>query len=163
GGYSVKLTADHKVWTRKRGWVMAKDLTPTDEIRLPSKSSAVQEIGEPQDAKFLQLLGLFLSAANGDNNALHLDACLPSHDAAEQFSRYVSENWGDRTYADDYVNQLMVNSNDSDDADTITVTLTNRRLINRLKGFVRADQSRLRLSEEAFTAGLAAQKHFLRG
>ncbi len=163
GGYNVKLTADHKVWTRTRGWVMAKDLTPSDEIRLPSKSSAVQEIGEPQDAKFLQLLGLFLSTANGDSNALHLDACLPSHEAAEQFSRYVIENWGDRTYADDYVNQLMVNSTDGDDADTITVTLTNRRLINRLKGFVRADQSRLRLSEEAFTAGLAAQKHFLRG
>src|SRR3989440_7157427 len=26
GGYTVKLTADHKVWTRTRGWVEARDL-----------------------------------------------------------------------------------------------------------------------------------------
>ena len=36
GGYSVKLTADHKVWTRTRGWVEAQDLTTDDEVRLPS-------------------------------------------------------------------------------------------------------------------------------
>ncbi len=168
GGYSVKVTADHKIWTRSRGWVEAQNLTTNDEIRLPHKTSAVQEIGEPQDQKFFQMLGLFLSDANHDANALHLDACLPSHDVAEQFSRYVTENWQDRTYADDYVNQLMVangDSVDSDDTDTITVTLTNRRLLSRLKGFVRTDAGKVapRLSEEAFTSGLAAQKHFLRG
>ncbi|MEA2711687.1 MAG: ribonucleoside-diphosphate reductase alpha chain [Phycisphaerales bacterium] len=164
GGYSVKVTADHKIWTRSRGWVEAQHLTSDDEVRLTHKTSAVQEVGEPQDPKFFQMLGLFLSDANHDANALHLDACLPSHDVAEQFSRYVTENWQDRTYADDYVNQLMVtNAEVNDDADTITVTLTNRRLISRLKGFVRTDAGRARLSEEAFTAGLAAQKHFLRG
>ncbi|MEA2736255.1 MAG: ribonucleoside-diphosphate reductase alpha chain, partial [Humisphaera sp.] len=163
-GYSVKVTADHKIWTRSRGWVEAQHLTSDDEVRLTHKTSAVQEVGEPQDPKFFQMLGLFLSDANHDANALHLDACLPSHDVAEQFSRYVTENWQDRTYADDYVNQLMVtNAEVNDDADTITVTLTNRRLISRLKGFVRTDAGRARLSEEAFTAGLAAQKHFLRG
>ena len=173
GGYSVKVTADHKIWTRTRGWVEAQHLTTSDEIRLTHKTSAVQEIGEPQDQKFFQMLGLFLSDANHDANALHLDACLPSHDVAEQFSRYVTENWSDRAsaasnYDDDYVNQLMLangggGGGNDDDADTITVTLTNRRLISRLKGFVRTDAGRLRLSEEAFTAGLAAQKHFLRG
>jgi ribonucleotide reductase alpha subunit len=146
GGYSVKVTADHKIWTRSRGWVAAQHLTTNDEIRLPHKTSAVQEIGEPQDPKFFQMLGLFLSDANHDANALHLDACLPSHDIAEQFSRYVTENWQDRTYADDYVNQLMVANSDgidSDDTDTITVTLTNRRLLSRLKGFVRTDAGKL--------------------
>ena len=164
GGISVKLTADHKVWTRQRGWVEAKDLTTSDEIRLPSKPAAVQEVGEPQDAKFFQLLGMFLSDANHDSAALHLDACLPSHDVAEQFSRYVQENWSDRTYADDYVNKLMIaGAEEDDDADTITVTLTNRRLISRLQAFVRTDCGEMRLSDEAFTSGLAAQKHFLRG
>ena len=38
GGYSVKLTADHKIWTRARGWVAAKDLTTADEVRLPSQA-----------------------------------------------------------------------------------------------------------------------------
>src|SRR5678810_491854 len=68
GGYSVKVTADHKIWTRSRGWVEAQHLTTTDEIRLPHKTSAVQEIGEPQDQKFFQMLGLFLSDANHDAN-----------------------------------------------------------------------------------------------
>src|SRR5439155_985108 len=164
GGYSVKLTADHKVWTKQRGWVEAQHLTSDDEVRLPSKPAAVHEIGEPQDPKFFQLLGLFLSDSNSDSTALHLDACLPSHEIAEQFSRYVTETWGDRTYADDYVNQLMLSSDDSTEGagDTLTVTLTNRRLLSRLKGFVRAENGRSRLSDDAFTSGLAAQKHFLR-
>src|SRR5205814_119452 len=76
GGYTVKLTADHKVWTRRRGWVAAENLTTSDEVCLPSKPAAVQEVGEPQDPKFFQLLGLFLSDSNNDAAALHLDACL---------------------------------------------------------------------------------------
>ncbi|MDQ3441870.1 MAG: hypothetical protein M3478_16125, partial [Planctomycetota bacterium] len=145
GGYTLKLTANHKVWTRSRGWVEAKDLTPDDEVRLPGKPAAVKEVGEPQDQKFFQLLGLFLSDANNDAAALHLDACLPSHDIAEQFSRYIAENWSDRQYADDYVNALMVSSTDvetgdaDDNGDTATATLTNRRLLSRLKAFVRAE------------------------
>jgi hypothetical protein len=72
-----EVTADHKIWTRTRGWVEAQHLTTDDEIRLPHKPSAVQEIGEPQDPKFFQMLGLFLSSSNADSTALHLDACLP--------------------------------------------------------------------------------------
>ena len=75
GGYCVTLTADHQVWTR-RGWVMAKDLTPEDEIKLPSEPATVQEIGEPQDPKFFQLLGLFFSSTNASHDSIRLDACL---------------------------------------------------------------------------------------
>src|ERR1700710_2681448 len=41
GGYTLKLTANHKVWTRARGWVQAQHLTTDDELRLPSKPAAV--------------------------------------------------------------------------------------------------------------------------
>ena len=61
GGYKLTLTADHKVYTRHRGWVEARELNTNDEIKLPSKPAAVQEIGEPQDPRLFQLLGLFLS------------------------------------------------------------------------------------------------------
>src|ERR1700712_5243534 len=54
GGYCVKVTADHKIWTRSRGWVAAQDLTTDDEITLPSKPACVSDIGEPQDSKFFQ-------------------------------------------------------------------------------------------------------------
>ena len=33
GGYSIKLTADHRVWTKSRGWVEAQNLTTSDEVR----------------------------------------------------------------------------------------------------------------------------------
>src|SRR4051812_47300020 len=146
GGYTLKLTADHRVWTRTRGWVQAQDLTIDDEIRLTSRPAAVKEIGEPQDHRFFQLLGMFLSDANNTTTALHLDACTPDHETAEEFSQYVTETWGEHAYADDYVNALMVDTTDadadqaasglSDEADpsvTTTTSLTNRRLISRLK------------------------------
>ena len=43
GGYRLKLTGDHKVWTRSRGWVAAQDLTTSDEIKLPSQPACVSE------------------------------------------------------------------------------------------------------------------------
>jgi ribonucleoside-diphosphate reductase alpha chain len=175
GGYSLKLTADHKVWTKGRGWVEAQHLTPNDEIRLPGRPAAVKEIGEPQDPKFFQLLGLFASDANNHAAALRLDACLAdAPQLHEQYANYVSDNWGDRAYADDYVDPAMMSGSAPADADAdedddtaggaaaATLTFTNRRLISRLKAFVRTEAGRRRLSDEAFTAGLAAQKHLLR-
>ncbi|HSU65700.1 MAG TPA: LAGLIDADG family homing endonuclease, partial [Tepidisphaeraceae bacterium] len=163
GGYSLKVTADHKVWTRGRGWVEAKDLQPTDQVKLPSKPACVQEIGEPQDARFFQLLGLFLSDTNGTLGSLKLDACLKDAGQVDDFARYVAENWGERLYADDYVNREMLADADSEAGNTLTATLTNRRILSRLKAFVRTEAGQTRLSDEAFTAALPAQKHLLRG
>ena len=160
-GYSVKLTADHKVFTRGRGWVEAKDLTTSDEIRLPGKPAAVKEIGEPQDHQFFQLLGLFFSDCNANNTELRLD-CITEAGQIEQFVEYVSNTWGDRAYSDDYTNERIASDPANEEGDTLTATLTNRRLMARLKAFVRIEKGQRRLSDEAFTAGLAAQKHLLR-
>jgi ribonucleoside-diphosphate reductase alpha chain len=161
GGYGLKLTADHQVWTRRRGWVAAKDLTSADEVRLPSESAAVEEIGEPRDPRFFQLLGLFLSDANGCGDAIHLQACL-GEIGAEPFMRYAAQVWQERQYDDDYVNQAMLDNTDDHGGDTVTATV-GRRLLSRLTAFVSRDGAGRRLSDEAFTAGLAAQKHLLRG
>ncbi len=160
GGYAVKLTADHKVWTRGRGWVEAKDLTTDDEVKLPSQPAAVHQIGEPQDARFFQLLGLFLSEANGRATSLRLNACLDDADTLDTFARYAAETWGESlTFQGE-----GARDQDTHAGGTLTATLTNSRLMNRLKAFVRSELgSTRRLSDEAFTAGLAAQKHLLRG
>jgi ribonucleoside-diphosphate reductase alpha chain len=174
GGYTIKLTADHKIWTRSRGWVEAQNLTTDDQVRLPSKPAAVHEVGEPQDRKFFQLLGLFLSDLNNHSAALRLDSCLTHVTTADEFTQYVADTWGDRAYTDDYVNQLMVDgaatttdvASGEGSAPTLTAAVTHRRLISRMKAFVRNDSSthnQRRLSDEAFTAGLAAQKHLLCG
>src|SRR5208282_3017888 len=118
GGYSVKLTGDHKVWTRQRGFVAARDLNNTDEVKLPSSTAAVQEIGQPRDERFFQLLGLFIATANAPaaagRCAMRLDSCLDDADLVAPLARYVSQTWcGRSTYDDDYVNQLMLSDDDS--------------------------------------------------
>ena len=176
GGYCVKLTADHKVLTRTRGWVEARELTTQDEVKLPGKPACVQEVGEPQDARFFQLLGLLLSDANGDAAALQLDACLDEPAQIERFMRYVAENWGGQSavvgrpaveVADEMENGVaseqsstlrLTSARNSSD----TVTLAPRRLLSRLQAFICTDGGQTRLSDEAFTSGLAAQKHLLR-
>ncbi|MGE5612031.1 MAG: vitamin B12-dependent ribonucleotide reductase, partial [Bacillota bacterium] len=47
GGYTLKLTGNHKVWTRNRGWIEARFLTPADEVKLPNEPACEEEIGEP--------------------------------------------------------------------------------------------------------------------
>jgi ribonucleoside-diphosphate reductase alpha chain len=164
-GYQLKLTADHKVWTRRRGWVAACDLATDDEVRLPAKPAVVREVGEPQEARFFHLLGAYLSTANHDLNALHLDAAMPP-DLIDDYARYVAENWGETVYDDDYADDAMLDH--SGDGGTATAAVTNRRLISRLRAFIRldpytrADASGRRLTDDAFTAGLPAQKHILR-
>jgi ribonucleoside-diphosphate reductase alpha chain len=156
GGYAVKLTADHKVWTRNRGWVVADNLTTSDFVRLPSRPAAVHEIGEPQDPRFFQLLGLMLSSVNPQPSTVWLDAVLADTDVADEFSSYITETWGDA--------QL---DTDQNSGGTMTASMTSpsrhRRLLSRLKAFIKADGNSRRLSDEAFTAGLAAQRHLLRG
>jgi ribonucleoside-diphosphate reductase alpha chain len=157
GGYSVRLTGDHKVWTKSRGWVEAQHLTTADELRLPSRPAAVHAIGEPQDARFFQMLGLFLSDANGSGTCLNLDAALADTAETPTFAQYVADTWGDSalSMADDRGSVAV--------AERPTGPVTNRRLISRVKAFVRTEGKTCRLSDEAFTAGLAAQKHLLRG
>jgi ribonucleoside-diphosphate reductase alpha chain len=160
-GYSLKLTADHKVWTRWRGWVAAADLLPGDELRLPGQPATVQEIGEPADARLFQLLGLYLCEQGG---AASVDLS-GAGDEADTFARYAAETWGEEP---DSTTQSVAPSQNASRAATAdappraTHRLANRRLISRLGAFVRSDLLNRRLADDAFTAGLPAQKHILR-
>jgi ribonucleoside-diphosphate reductase alpha chain len=159
GGYSVKLTGNHKVWTRNRGWIEAQHLSSGDEVKLPSKPACVEAIGDPQDPRFFQLLGLFLSQANNDPHALHLDHTLKSQSLIDDFCQYIAEHWlNPSNYEDDYSDTAMLGPG----ANTLSQTITNRRLLSRLSAFIRTDSNQRRLGEEAFTTGLPAQRHFLR-
>jgi ribonucleotide reductase alpha subunit len=173
GGYSVKLTADHKVWTKTRGWVVAEKLTTSDFVRLPSRPAAVHEIGEPQDPRFFQLLGLMLSSANPQPTSVWLDACLADTDVADEFTQYIAETWGESQpdSGDNRTGDPRTGDPRTGDPRTgdpraggvATAPVRHRRLMSRLKAFIKCDGTGRRLSDEAFTAGLAAQRHLLRG
>jgi len=160
GGYTLKLTGDHRVWTPNRGshgaWTQARDLVPGDELSLPGtftpdvNTSNPGEIAEPVDAQFFHLAGLFLSDRNGDVEALHLEGLL-SDATAQALSSYAATTWGDEDYAVEGENGGGV------------AVLTSRRLMSRIRAFVTvAPDSLPRLGDEAFTSGLPAQKHLLR-
>ena len=154
GGYSVKLTADHKVWTRAGRWVEAKDLTPADEVRLMSEPACVDEVGEPVESKLFQMAGFLLSDANDALTSLQLERALAdAPDAIDAFAGYAAEVWG------------TAEINGEIGSNVLTTTLTNRRLLSRIGAFVRVDREtgHRRLSDDAFTSGCAAQKHLLRG
>jgi ribonucleoside-diphosphate reductase alpha chain len=162
-GYFVKLTADHKVWTRHRGWVPAGQLTGEDQIRLPDFHAAFEQIGEPTDPQFFHLAGLLMSSANNDINRIHLEKCV-GHDQAVRLADYIQNSFFVSRYPDDYTHELMLTQDDSQvvDSSTITLVVSNRRLLSRLRAYLTRSKGQVRLSDEAFTAGLAAQKHLLR-
>ncbi|HRK31063.1 MAG TPA: LAGLIDADG family homing endonuclease [Tepidisphaeraceae bacterium] len=170
-GYSVKLTADHKVWTRSRGWVEAAQLTTSDELRLPAQPACVEQVGEPQDARFFQLAGLLMSCANGQLDTLHLDHCLDAP-ALNQMQDYAHEYWAEFLNDNEFAiaqadpGQLDLNGSGvaaASDGGVATMTVTNRRLISRIRAFSRVEDNQTRFSDDTFTIGLAAQKHILRG
>jgi ribonucleoside-diphosphate reductase alpha chain len=161
GGYSIKLTADHKVWTKSRGWVEAQHLTLNDEVRLMSEPACVEEVGEPVEAKLFQMAGFLLSDANNSLTSVKLDEVLSENDQIDAFAGYVGEVWGN--------GEALGEINGRDGGNTITRTLTNRRLLSRIGAFVKVERDPItgknvrRLSDDAFTSGCAAQKHLLRG
>lgn len=125
----------------------------------------MHEIGEPQDPQFFQLLGMFLSDTNGNASAIQLDTCLAGTAASDDFARYISNVWGEQPdeFASRVASEIITMAVNSDESSTITAPLTHRRLLSRMTAFVRTEAGQRRLSDEAFTAGLAAQKHLLRG
>ncbi len=158
GGYTLRLTADHRLWTRRRGWVAAADLQlGVDEVCLPGELPADVRIAAPRDAHLFQLLGLYLSSANGGQSALRLDVCA---DGSQRFGDYLERHWDQPPlsaasfYNDDYVNVAMLES-------AATATVRNRRLLSRLQAFIKVENGQPRLGDDLFTADLAAQRLML--
>ena len=113
----------------------------------PARASppCVQEIGEPQDPQFFQLLGLFLSRRQRRRRRA-APRRLPRRATTRSttFARYVAETLGRRARTPTITSTSAMldggdDDGDRDDGDTLTATLTNRRLLSRLKAFVRTD------------------------
>ncbi len=144
-GYTLKLTGDHKVWTLNRGWVEARELTTSDDLCLPGADAAVgKAIGEPQDAEFFHLVGIAMSQEGDLADGIEL-GLLSDGATAERLSAYANAFGADES------------------GSTMTLTAHQPRLLARVKSYVRGSGSARSVSDEAFTSGLAAQKHVLRG
>ena len=165
-GYRLKLTADHKVWTKGRGWVEARHLTRDDECKLMNSPAAVERVGEPSDERLFHLVGFLLSDANGGGSSLDLARCGLEGGDVEEYGRYVGDHWG-RGARQARDRRREANEGGVMLAEPETETLVrsdDRRMLGRLGAFIKTPLAGgRRLSGDAFTAGLAAQKHLLRG
>ena len=165
-GYRLKLTADHKVWTKNRGWVEARHLTRDDECKLMNSPAAVERVGEPSDERLFHLVGFLLSDANGGGSVLDLSRCGLGGGDVEEYGRYVGDHWG-RGARQSRDRRREANDGGVMVAEPETETLVrsdDRRMLGRLGAFIKTPLAGgRRLSGDAFTAGLAAQKHLLRG
>ena len=166
-GYSIKLTADHKVWTKHRGWVEAQHLTRNDEVKLVSRPAAVQEPGEPEEPMLFHLVGFLLSDANDSATELDLSRVGIGEERLDGYARYISEQWGElarQRNGGGGERQLVTAGGEGRAAEIAAPTrVADRRMLGRLSAFIRTVLGAgRRLSNDAFTAGLAAQKHILR-
>ena len=156
GGYRVTLTADHKVWTKQRGWVEAQHLTRGDEARLVSAPAAVQQVGEPTDERLFHLAGFLLGDANGGGGELDLTRCNLQDEQSAEYAAYVADHWTNAASRSEDGGGVAVAE--------APVRCADRRMLGRLGAFIKTPMTGgRRLSGDAFTAGLAAQKHLLRG
>jgi ribonucleotide reductase alpha subunit len=119
GGYSLKLTADHKVWTKHRGWVEAKDLETSDEVRLPSQPACVSQIGEPQDPTFFQLSGAICPTATATPPGCDWRARCRSRRRSSSSADTSRTTGGARLYNDDYVDRSMIDGAESAAEDAV--------------------------------------------
>ncbi|MEM6312622.1 MAG: LAGLIDADG family homing endonuclease, partial [Planctomycetota bacterium] len=110
---------------------------------------------------------MFLSEANDDVAALHLDRTCDDAEVQQKLTAYIDAHWAPREKRGRKRQLVAEHGTTTAVAETDTVTHTgfaDNRMLSRFGGFVKCDEDRrLHFSEEAFTAGLAAQKHLLRG
>jgi len=158
-GYSLKLTADHKVFTVNRGFVSAYELTKDDHLLFPDGLAGPLE--EPKDPTFYQLLGLFLGDGCGDGGtgrALQLTMEKEQEGPIlEKVNEYVAM-YERQTHKDSPATVVMT-------ATSGRVTITNQIVVEKMRTFL--DLSRKShekyLSDAIFALPLGAQKYILQG
>lgn len=84
-GYTLKLTADHKVWTQNRGDVPAKDLTTEDMLVLTPGLFGQGHL----DQKMAELLGLALGDACKANDAQGVITATMASSESEILGEYI--------------------------------------------------------------------------
>ncbi|MBI4211041.1 MAG: vitamin B12-dependent ribonucleotide reductase, partial [Deltaproteobacteria bacterium] len=97
-GYTLKLTADHKVWTINRGDVPASELTTNDELALASSPFGQKNL----DLKLAEFIGLALGDGCRANDAQGIiTVTMASHEAdiLEDYVAYLNTIKADRKIA----------------------------------------------------------------
>lgn len=86
-GYSLRLTEDHKVFVRSKGWVEAKDLVAGDIIELQDiHKRMVPRSSQNMDSPFGRVLGWFVGDGYITGNRAALDFYGPKRELAEGFA-----------------------------------------------------------------------------
>lgn len=155
-GYELKLTADHKVFTKNRGFVKAEELTQNDSICIPSKNYA--EINEPQDKEFYKILGIYLGDGCGSNGKIQITMSKDESEVLEEVADYCSTAFEKITHKN-YGTQVL------ETATTSKVNIVSQDAVSRISEFVDLTQKshNKTISKRIFGLSLGEQKYILQG
>jgi ribonucleoside-diphosphate reductase alpha chain len=152
-GYSLKLTADHKVWTKNRGDVPASELTSQDEVVLvPGQFGQVH-----LDQQMAEFIGLALGDGCKANDAQGLITLTMGNDEAtilEDVVAYLNTIKADRKIAG--VRFTDTGSRVSTSAEVVTSVVDRYAILNE-------GSEKKRLLPEAFSLDRASVAAVLRG
>ena len=155
-GYEIKLTGDHKVFTKNRGFVLAAELTKDDFLCLPAQP--VGEIIEPSDKDFYRLIGIYLGDGCGSRNAIQLTMDKTEEKVLQRMADYYCSNFERRTHQNCRTKVLQTST-------TAKVNIVSGSAINKTAQYVDLSQKshEKTLSEKIFSLGLGEQKYILQG
>ena len=157
-GYELKLTGDHKVFTINKGYIEACKLTKDDNVLLPS--TQVNNIIEPEDSTFYQMVGVYIGDGCGTSDhgiqiTMNAEEELPILD---KFCSYVEENYDRKTHQNSAATVCLRQS-------SAAYVITNRTLMSKMASIL--DLSLLGhqkcIPQSIFGAGLGVQKYVLQG
>ncbi len=113
GGYTVTLTADHKLWTAARLGRRQGSDPPTTKSSSPAKPPPCRRSASRRTPSSSSCSA---SSSPPPTPATIQSGSTPAWAASELIEplvRYAAHSWSERVYDDDYVNQLMVTDDDA--------------------------------------------------
>ncbi|MCR4335758.1 MAG: hypothetical protein NUV57_04450 [archaeon] len=154
-GYELKLTADHKVYTKNRGFIQAAELTKDDFVCIPSTKYTV--IIEPQEKEFYQLIGIYLGDGSGSGNKIQITMGKNEDKILEKIASYCSTH--EKITHKNSCMRVLETSTCS------KINIVTKSMIEKISMFVNLSQKspEKTISDEIFSLSLGEQKYVLQG
>ncbi|MFH0713697.1 MAG: LAGLIDADG family homing endonuclease [Candidatus Micrarchaeota archaeon] len=158
-GYEVKLTADHLVYTANSGFVKAADLTKDHYVCIPDNSVCEAKELPNEQARFYQLLGLYLGDGCGSRNAIQITMeKITEEPVLNAIAEYCTTNFDRKTHQTQAVQVTQT-------ATSAKIHLSSRSAVEKISQFVNLElkSHEKTISPQIFALPLSAQRYVLQG
>ncbi|MBU1196955.1 hypothetical protein KJ765_00430 [Candidatus Micrarchaeota archaeon] len=158
-GYEVQLTGDHKVYTANRSFVPAAELSKDDVLCLPSHEvSQINEIPE-EEARFHQLIGLYMGDGCGSGNTVQLTMDKERDtEVLETMAEYVTHHFVKQTHTTQAIQVQKT-------ATSAKLNIVSHSAVGRISKYVDLTQEshEKTISQAVFGLSLSEARYVLQG